>query len=276
MKKVISVAFSVFLFIIFSLNVSAEKGFLSFSCSCDKEKLSVGEDVTVTVLCSGEEQLKSIGITGVFDAELFDVKSSEWLCVGQAISAGFDEHIMAVAAFADTVYPKDICENGEIFRFVLTAKKNLDNSTAEIDIKPIVKNKSHQVETKTASAKIALSGETSGGNDASAKSDVKKSDSSKTSSSASKKSSSSSAQKQSASDDNSKVENSKEANTESENVDVQKKDQKQKKSKSILFIIIGTLILTLGFIAFSVISKKRFGKSKNKPDDKDFDNVDLK
>ena len=132
MKKIIS--FLICLVLIFSLSVSvfaAESVKVNSKTSANTVKL--GDTITVTVSLNGNAEFKSMALTPVYDENVFEVVSGEWILTG-AMIASFDNKNAAIG------YSSAVNKSGDVFKYVLKVKNNASLKDTTIKTEAVIKN----------------------------------------------------------------------------------------------------------------------------------------
>ena len=104
-------------------------------CSVDGKITSLGDKISVTVSLHDCVNVKTMGITPVYDKNSFDLVSAKWTVKGSLID-DFDEvNGNGVILFASA---KDC--NGEIFKFELKAKDGIASAQYKLSARMVIKD----------------------------------------------------------------------------------------------------------------------------------------
>lgn len=121
--------------LISAMSVSAS----SSLCSADKTTASPGEILNVTVTLKSTDKVRSLGITLVYDKEIFELLSGNWN-ISEAALKNFDQkNNRGVAAFTAE---KDC--NGEVFKFTLKVKNGADAGQTKVKAEMILQDKDNE------------------------------------------------------------------------------------------------------------------------------------
>lgn len=122
------------LVLIFSLSVSAlADQTVNVSSKTSATTIKIGDTVTVTVSLDSAAEFKSMALTPMYDENVFEVVSGEWILSG-AMIASFDNKNAAIA------YTTAVNKSGEVFKYTLKVKDNATLKDTTIKTEAVIKN----------------------------------------------------------------------------------------------------------------------------------------
>ena len=110
MKKIISFIVCILLILTISVPAFAAET-ANVTCKVSNDVVKRGEKVTVTVSLNNSDPFKSMAITPIYDSDVFEMVSGEWLISGAMLS-DFNKTSAAIA------YASEVNKSGDIFAFV--------------------------------------------------------------------------------------------------------------------------------------------------------------
>ncbi len=132
MKKIIS--FLICLVLIFSLTISAFAAeSVKVNSKTSANTLKLGDTVTITVSLNANAEFKSMALTPIYDENVFEVVSGEWILTG-AMIASFDNKNAAIG------YSNAVNKSGDVFKYVLKVKDNATLKDTSIKTEAVIKN----------------------------------------------------------------------------------------------------------------------------------------
>lgn len=104
-------------------------------CAADKTTVSPGETLKITVTLKCNEKVKSMGITPIYDKNVFELVSGEWLVSGTLIKNYDKPNNRGAALFSSE---KDC--NGEVFELTLRVKNGVNGTKSEVKAELVLKD----------------------------------------------------------------------------------------------------------------------------------------
>ena len=146
MKKITTLLVCLVLALSLSICVFAS-GTTKVESAVSVDTAKLGDTVTVTVSLSNCEPFKSMALTPVYDANVFEMVSGEWLLTDAQL-ANFNKTNAAIA------YSTAVVKNGAIFKYVLKIKDaaTLKNTTIKTDA--VIKNGATTVTSTVGTATV--------------------------------------------------------------------------------------------------------------------------
>ena len=145
MKKIMVLLLSVLLLAGAIMPATANSITATTTCTTTADSIFRGDTVTVTVSLSNCAKLKSMALTPVYDSDVFELVSGEWLLT-DAMLSNFDTK-KGNAAIA---YSAEKDANGDIFKFTLKVKDTAPFGETSLKVNPVVKNGSVSIECQAA------------------------------------------------------------------------------------------------------------------------------
>ena len=145
MKKIMVLLLSVLILAGAIMPAMANSITATTTCTTTADSIVRGNTVTVTVSLSNCAKLKSMALTPVYDSNVFELVSGEWLLTDAMLSS-FDTK-KGNAAIA---YSAEKDANGDIFKFTLKVKDTAPFGETSLKVNPVVKNGSVSIECQAA------------------------------------------------------------------------------------------------------------------------------
>ena len=145
MKKIMVLLLSVLILAGAIMPATANNVTATTTCTTTADSIVRGNTVTVTVSLSNCAKLKSMALTPVYDSDVFELVSGEWLLT-DAMLSNFDTK-KGNAAIA---YSAEKDANGDIFKFSLKVKDTAPFGETSLKVNPVVKNGSVSIECQAA------------------------------------------------------------------------------------------------------------------------------
>ena len=145
MKKIMVLLLSVLLLAGAIMPATANSITATTTCTTTADSIFRGDTVTVTVSLSNCAKLKSMSLTPIYDSNVFELVSGEWLLTGALIS-NFDTE----KGNAAILYSAENDANGDIFKFTLKVKDTAPFGETSLKVNPVVKNVSVSIECQAA------------------------------------------------------------------------------------------------------------------------------
>lgn len=145
MKKIMVLLLSVLILAGAIMPATANSITATTTCTTTADSIVRGDTVTVTVSLSNCAKLKSMALTPIYDSNVFELVSGEWLLT-DAMLSNFDTK-KGNAAIA---YSAEKDANGDIFKFTLKVKDTAPFGETSLKVNPVVKNGSVSIECQAA------------------------------------------------------------------------------------------------------------------------------
>lgn len=145
MKKIMVLLLSVLILAGAIMPATANNVTATTTCTTTADSIVRGDTVTVTVSLSNCAKLKSMALTPIYDSDVFELVSGEWLLT-DAMLSNFDTK-KGNAAIA---YSAEKDANGDIFKFTLKVKDTAPFGETSLKVNPVVKNGSVSIECQAA------------------------------------------------------------------------------------------------------------------------------
>lgn len=145
MKKIMVLLLSVLILAGAIMPATANNVTATTTCTTTADSIVRGDTVTVTVSLSNCAKLKSMSLTPIYDSNVFELVSGEWLLT-DAMLSNFDTK-KGNAAIA---YSAEKDANGDIFKFTLKVKDTAPFGETSLKVNPVVKNGSVSIECQAA------------------------------------------------------------------------------------------------------------------------------
>ena len=151
MKKIMVLLLSVLLLAGAIMPAAANSITATTTCTTTADSIFRGDTVTVTVSLSNCAKLKSMALTPVYDSDVFELVSGEWLLT-DAMLSNFDTK-KGNAAIA---YSAEKDANGDIFKFTLKVKDTAPFGETSLKVNPVVKNGSVVIECNATEKNVTV------------------------------------------------------------------------------------------------------------------------
>ena len=151
MKKIMVLLLSVLLLAGAIMPATANSITATTTCTTTADSIFRGDTVTVTVSLSNCAKLKSMSLTPIYDSNVFELVSGEWLLTGTLIS-NFDTE----KGNAAILYSAENDANGDIFKFTLKVKDTAPFGETSLKVNPVVKNGSVSIECNATEKNVTV------------------------------------------------------------------------------------------------------------------------
>lgn len=148
MKRIVVLMMTVLLL---AFGIASADSVATVTSDADNTTVGRGDTIVVTVVLEDSENIKSILFKPVYDSDVFEVVSGEWLLTGAMLSDFDMEKGNAAIAFTNETNP-----NGEAFTFTLKVKDTAAIGESTISTTAVLKNGSTEYSSTSVDTVITI------------------------------------------------------------------------------------------------------------------------